>query len=432
MIKYIILLLLPFILSCSFDTRSGIWTENQEVVKIDKKNQKVFKQNTIVEKEFNSNLRIKTISSVSKKVKKNDLTNDLGIFEFINEIKKISKFKFSKIENFYYFEPELVSDENTFVFFDDNGNLIKFNDQFKITWKKNYYTKQERKSKPILTLYKHDRFLIIIDNISKLYVVDYNTGNLIWSKKNKNPFNSQLKIFDNKIYAIDLNNVLRCFSLTSGSELWNFKSENTFLKSNKRNSITIIDNRIYFNNSVGDIIALNSLDGSMLWQMPTQSSDIYENAFSLVVSDLVARGNELFFSNNRNEFYSMNLSNGLINWKQDINSEVRPVIYDNLIFTISNEGYFIVLDRLNGNIIRITDIFSDFKKNKRKKIKPVGFVVGNNKIILSLTSGRLLTIDISTGKTEKILKIDNQKISRPFIFDKKIMLVKNNAIIRLN
>ena len=70
MIKYIILLLLPFILSCSFDTRSGIWTENQEVVKIDKKNQKVFKQNTIVEKEFNSNLRIKTISSVSKKVKK--------------------------------------------------------------------------------------------------------------------------------------------------------------------------------------------------------------------------------------------------------------------------------------------------------------------------------------------------------------------------
>ena len=363
---------------------------------------------------------------------KNDLTNDLGIFEFINEIRKISKFKFSKIENFDYFEPELVSDKKTFAFFDDNGNLIKFNDQFKISWKKNYYSKQERKSKPILTLYKHDRFLIIIDNISKLYVVDYNTGNLIWSKKNKNPFNSQLKIFDNKIYAIDLNNVLRCFSLTNGSELWNFKSENTFLKSNKRNSITIIDNKIYFNNSIGDIIALNSLDGSMLWQMPTQSSDIYENAVSLVVSDLVAKGDELFFSNNRNEFYSMNLSNGLINWKQDINSEVRPVIYENLIFTISNEGYFFILDRLSGNIIRVTDVFSDFKKFKRKKIKPVGFVVGNNKIILSLTSGRLLTIDISTGKTEKILKIDNQKISRPFIFDKKIMLVKNNAIIRLN
>ena len=69
---------------------------------------------------------------------------------------------------------------------------------------------------------------------------------------------------------------------------------------------------------------------------------------------------------------------------------------------------------------------------KRKKIAPVGFIAGAEKIILSTTNGRLLTIDIETGKTESILKIDSEKISRPFIFDEKIILVKNNAIIRLN
>ena len=113
MIKHIIFLLLPFILSCSFDTRSGIWTENQDIAQLEKKNQKVFKQNIIIEKEFNPNLRIKTISSVNKKTKKNDLTNDLSIFEFNSDVRKISKFKFSKIESFDYFEPELVSDKNT-------------------------------------------------------------------------------------------------------------------------------------------------------------------------------------------------------------------------------------------------------------------------------------------------------------------------------
>ena len=43
-------------------------------------------------------------------------------------------------------------------------------------------------------------------------------------------------VFDNKIYVIDMNNILICYSLDDGAELWKFSSEDTFLKSNKRNS----------------------------------------------------------------------------------------------------------------------------------------------------------------------------------------------------
>ena len=52
--------------------------------------------------------------------------------------------------------------------------------------------------------------------------------------------------------------------------------------------------------------------------------------------------------------------------------------------------------------------------------------------MLSTNNGKLLKIDIVSGKTESVLKIDNEKISRPFVFNKKILLVKNNSIIRLN
>ena len=53
-------------------------------------------------------------------------------------------------------------------------------------------------------------------------------------------------------------------------------------------------------------------------------------------------------------------------------------------------------------------------------------------MILSTNNGRLLTINLGNGRTENISKIDNEKISRPFIFNKKIILVKDDAIIRLN
>ena len=43
-----------------------------------------------------------------------------------------------------------------------------------------------------------------------------------------------------------------------------------------------------------------------------------------------------------------------------------------------------------------------------------------------------MVIDLKTGKTNSILKIDNDKISRPFVLDKNLFVVKDNAIIKLD
>ena len=430
MTKYILLALLIFLSSCSFDTKSGFWTDEKKIEKLAKNVTKILEKKTVRKKEFNSNLIIDIKKNFPNK--SSELLNNLAIKDFNKDVNKISKFKFSKIENFDHFEPELVFDGKNFIFFDDKANLIKFDENFKIVWKKNFYSKQEKKQKPILTLSTMNKILVVFDNISKFYAVNIDTGNLIWSQTNENPFNSQIKIKNDKIYSIDMNNILRCISLLDGSEIWKFKSENIFLKSPKRNSIIIDKGKIYLNNSIGDIIAIDAENGSLVWQTPTQSSAIYENAFNLILSDLVAQGDSLIFSNNRNEFYSLSLNNGLINWKQDINSNVRSIFYNDLIFSISIEGYFFVINSRNGNIIRITDIFRVFGDRNREKIKPIGFIASYDKLMLSTDNGRLLTIDIATGKTESISKIDNEKISRPFVFNKKIILVKNNSIIRLN
>ena len=58
--------------------------------------------------------------------------------------------------------------------------------------------------------------------------------------------------------------------------------------------------------------------------------------------------------------------------------------------------------------------------------------MGLDNIYLSTNNGRLLIIDIVSGKTKSVLKIDNEKISRPIIIDKNLFVVKDNAIIRLN
>ena len=72
------------------------------------------------------------------------------------------------------------------------------------------------------------------------------------------------------------------------------------------------------------------------------------------------------------------------------------------------------------------------KTNVRSKVTPTGFVVGLNKIYVSTNIGRLLIVDIASGQTITTLKIDNEKIAQPFIIDKKLFVIKDNAIIKLN
>jgi len=297
---------------------------------------------------------------------------------------------------------------------------------------KNYYNKGEKKIRPLLNLASDNKYLVVADNLAKYYAIDINSGSLLWTKQNMAPFNSQVKIHNNRIYTVDFNNVLRCFSIKDGDELWNVKTESSFIKSPKKLSLVVSNGKIIFNNSIGDISAVDISTGKLIWQTPTQDSSIYEDSFNLKSSDLIVSDKSILFSNNYNEFYSINIDNGILNWRQSINSSVRPSTAENFIFTVSNEGFLVIIDENKGNIIRISNIYNNIKEKKRSKIFPVGFVVGEKNIYLTLSNGRLIVVDITTGKSNLMLKIDNEKISRPIILDKNLFIVKNNSIIKFD
>ena len=155
-----------------------------------------------------------------------------------------------------------------------------------------------------------------------------------------------------------------------------YKNRKYLNKITKKIINVIVNVILYFNNSIGDISAVDIRKGELLWQLPTQSSLIYESAFSLETSDIITDKKSIFFSNNKNQLFSIDLATGSFNWENKINSNLRPSLIGNYLFTVSLEGYLIVIDKNNGNIIRVTDIFKNFKTKKRKEIRPSGFVIG--------------------------------------------------------
>ena len=441
-----ILLIFIFISNCSLGEKSKFWKNDKntqisdvEEVSTIEEIDEIGKKEKVFKSEFNSNIKINLSSkSIIKNKQKNNNTNNIGRINYSGNLNSISKFKFSKIKNFLQYSPALLFDDNDTIFFDSKGSIFKFDNDSNLIWKKNYYSKSEKKQNPVLTFAKNEKTLIVADNISKYYALDIDTGKILWMKKNMSPFNSQIKTIKGNFFIVDFENVLRAYSVKDGKEIWSSRTDSTLVRSQKKLSMVIIDNYVYFNNSLGDVSAIDIKTGELMWQRPTQSTESYENIYALENSEIISDNKNLYFSNNKNKFFSIDIKTGTINWQQTISSSLRPTLVEKYLFTISNDGFLIILDKDSGNVIRITNLFEEqskkFLRSKKNKdaIVPVGFIVGIENIYLTTNKGKLYTINILTGKTIEILNIDAEKISQPFIKNQYLYIIKDNSIVKLD
>ena len=354
-----------FIVACSLNSNSKFWSKSKKIETDNEITKILFEDIRPNENEFNPtlkvNLPLKNIKNISHSLNNDGFTNQIIVGN------NFSKYKFSKIENFSGFEPEILIDEENLFFFDNKGSIIKFNNGSETVWKKNYYSKSDKKNNPILFLASEDNNLFIADTNANYYLLNKENGNLKWKKKHTSSFNSQIKIKDGKIFVVDMENTLRCFSMANGKNLWSVPTELTIVSSQKKQSIILTKNLVIFSNSIGDLTAVDYKSGEIIWQTPTQVLGFAKN-ITLRNSDIVSDGNLVFISSNKNQFAALDIKTGIIKWKQNINSEIRPVVVSDYIVTISNEGLMILLNKNDGNILRINNILKKIKKKKEKDI----------------------------------------------------------------
>ena len=417
--------------NCSFNENSRLWKDKEQPLENQENVTQIFAEEQSVSLELNPDISL-DLSNIKSSNKIVDNQNNFGPLSYNGTLQKNGNFKFSKLENLDQFNLKPAFLNEGIIFFDNKGSVLRFNDEQKIIWKNNFYSKSEKKLKPKLNFAINNEDLIVVDNIAKYFSINLNSGELNWIKNNSYPFNSDIKIFEDKFFAIDYKNTLRCFKIMDGSECWNLQTEDSFTISNSKFSLIILDGKVIFNNSIGDITAVDIETGLIAWQLPTQSSSIINETYNFKMSKLVSDGDAIFFSNNKNEFYSIDVKTGTTNWINKINSNLTPILTKDLIFTVSNEGFLFTIQKSTGNIIRINYLYKDYKEKKRKELKPIGFVIGNTNIYISNNDGKLIVVDLSNGKVNFIEKIGGDTISEPFIVNQNLYVIKSGSIVRYN
>ena len=430
--KLIILLIAFFFINnCSFNENSKLWQDKEKELASKPNIKKVFSKEKKIISEFNQDLKLDiSFDKTNNKVFNNK--NNFGFQNFDGGLNKNSKFKFSKFKDLNKIDFNPIILKEGVIFFDNKGSIIKYDKNQKIVWKRNYYTKLEKKLQPRLDFTLNKDNLIVTDNISKYYSFNLNSGKLNWSNNNSYPFNSEIKKYKNKFFVIDYKNTLRCYNIIDGSECWSVQTEDTFTVSSSKYSLIIFNKMVVFNNSTGDITAVDIETGLITWLLPTQGGNITSEAYNFKFSKLVSDNNSIFFSNNKSEFYSIDVKTGTINWIAEISSNITPIIAGDIIFTVSDEGFLYIVEKNRGNIIKITDLYKNYKEKERNKVYPIGFAIGNKNLYLTNSNGRIIVVDLSSGEILKEQKVSGNLISKPLIFNNSLYLIRNGSIDKYN
>jgi outer membrane protein assembly factor BamB len=424
-----IIIAIFFLNQCSFNENSRIWKDKEKEIENNNNIKKIFSVEKKITTEFNQEFRL-DLSKIDTNYEIIDNQNNYGSQDYSGSINKIGNYKFSKLDNINQLNYKPLFLDDGLIFFDNKGSIIRYDNNQKVLWKINHYSKSEKKLKPRLNFVLEKENLLVTDSIAKYYSVNINTGEVNWLKNNAYPFNSEIKKNKNRIFVVDYKNILRCYNINDGSECWNLPTEESFTISNSNFSLIIIDDKVVFSNSIGDITGVDIETGLITWQLPTQSSSIINETYKFKISKLVSDGRSIFFSNNKDEFYSIDVKTGTINWKNEINSNLTPITSGNLLFTVSNDGFLHVVEKNIGNIIRITDLYINYKNKKRKDLKPIGFAIANAKLYLTNNDGKLIVVDLMTGNPIDTIKVSNDFLSEPFIFNKNLFVIRNGSIVQ--
>ena len=446
-VKYLIFFLI-FILfaSCSFDNKSGIWSgsekEKKKVSKLEKEQRrvidvvKVYTSETFFSKEIPA---VKSVNLTKPKTNSFWKMSGLNLQNFVGNIylsgidnnflkKKIGKNKFSISQ---VMSSPLVFNDNI-IFADDTGTIFSINQRGKINWKKNIYKKIYKKIYKNLSFSIYKDKIYIADNIGFIYAISSESGKLIWLKNYEIPIKSNIKIFDNKIFVINQDNRLLCLDIEKGSKIWDVRSISSFIKSQNFLALAISkEGDLITLNSSGDLLKVKANNGQVYWSLNTTSPTAALDNVFFKSSEIVISDNDIIFSAS-SLIFSINLSNGYLNWQIDIGTKNTPIIDGNNIFLISDNGYYVNLDRNSGKIIWSTNILKILKK-KKQMTQITGFIMGSGKIYATTLNGYLIVCSAVSGKIEYFKKIGDQIIAAPIINDGSLyVLTENSRILGFN
>ncbi len=431
---FFVSIIIIFLGNCSFDNKTGIWKNENNL----SDNDEIFKDfKTLVTKnstfDKTINLEKNFVFNISNPIKNLSWTDI-----FYDETNNYENYSFTDDKQFVYLSKKLTKalpnnfillENNNVITSDQKGNIIIFSsDQKKIINKFNFYKNKYKKIEKILNFSVSNNIIYVSDNIGYLYAFDYVRNKVLWAKNYKTPFRSNLKLFENKLILANQNNNLFFININNGETLKLLPTEEITIQNKFRNNLSANQDSIFFLNTYGSLYSVNLKNMRINWFLNlNQSFDL--NPSNLFLGSQIINSENKISVSSSNFTYIINSKTGSILFKINFSAKIKPLIHKNYLFVITKNDLLIAMNLKDGKVLYSYDInskISEFLKSKKKNVEFKNLFMLNNQLYVFLKNSYYLIFN-TDGNLEKIEKLPKKIHSQPIFIDGSMMYITPNG-----
>jgi len=174
----------------------------------------------------------------------------------------------------------------------------------------------------------------------------YASPQVLWKYKTQGHINGSSVIMEDRISFGSSDGNVYMLDKAQGILLWKFDT-----KSAIKSTPAVKGDRLFVNNAEGEVFGLDVTSGKKIWSAKLPKEQIVD-FWDYYFSSPVLHDNLLILGNGDGNVYALDQQDGKVIWSFQTNGVVHgdPLIYKDKVYIGSYSGYFYALDALTGSL----------------------------------------------------------------------------------
>jgi outer membrane protein assembly factor BamB len=300
-------------------------------------------------------------------------------------------------------------------------------------WQKDISIKKERKSEGFGGGITYDDGVVYsTSGFGNVIALDSLNGNELWRLDLRIPIRSAPMSFNNIVFVITHDNQVFAIDNAKGEILWSHRGILETASVLSSNSVAIDGGLIFVPYSSGEIYAIRTLNGSVVWTdslSRTGSSTSLSEINSITARPVVDDG-KLISISHAGRMVSVDISSGERLWTLDISGTETPWVSGDWVFTLSTNSELIGISRNAGNVKWVTQLEQYLNEEEREDpIRWSGPIMVSDNLLIVSSHGVAAWVSPQTGEIIETTKIPGSFYIAPIIVDEVIYLLNDDGTL---
>jgi outer membrane protein assembly factor BamB len=277
--------------------------------------------------------------------------------------------------------------------------------------------------------YYGDR-LFVTTGFAVIYSLEAATGKEVWNSQVSAPVRGAPLVFNDRVFAISIDNKLHALAAVDGQDLWSFTGLQEMSGYVGGNSPSASGDIVVAPFTSGELVGLRLDTGRTVWNEslvgPRREARAFGNLADIRGRPVIDRGVVLAMGS-AGTVAAIDLRSGQRLWERNIGGSQTPWAAGRFVYVVSSTADVICLERDTGKVKWVTPLTQYRDEKRHDPILWAGPVLAGDRLLVGGTTGELLALSPYTGEIIGKVNIGSPIRLAPVVANRVIYVLTDNG-----